>query len=153
MPTTYPPGGTVLVGSSVPSGVWDEDYAVARSYDPAAWGSYEARVARYALEWAFWEGSPYSEALAFAASHRKAHTMYAHVRPVFGLARRVGDFWRTHLLGGALDRAAGDGKETPSALPVEDASPAVRAALATLWADSNFESRKDLMALLGAVKG
>jgi len=80
---------------------------------------------------------------------------YTYIRDVLGIGYGLGEFHATHLMGGSLDPAAGDGKGTPSALPIlmDAENPTVRAALAALWKPSNWGTKKDLVSYLGATLG
>jgi hypothetical protein len=115
--------------------------------------SWASRLLRYSLLWAFFEGTAYSPVHRWSVDFRKAYGLYAWTRNVFNVAFRLGEFWAAHLMGGALDPNAGDGKEVPSALPIRTTNALVRTALAQLWADSLWQTKKDIWTRWGAVLG
>jgi hypothetical protein len=72
---------------------------------------------------------------------------------VYSPAQRLGTFYQTHLMGGSIDPLAGDGSKTPSALPILTDNAALRPAIARLWRDSNWQIKKNVLALQGTVNG
>lgn len=122
---------------------------------PDDWGQWDYRKGRYELLWAFYRLNQYNEAInvwAEGFKHRKE--VYSDIRSVFGVGRRIGEFHATHLWGGALDPMAGDGQKEPSALPiVQVASEEIRPAIARLWKDSRWASKKDTAPRFGSVMG
>lgn len=127
------------------------------SGDPVSGGSTydsrDARMLRYALLWALYEGTAYDATHRFAAGFRHQLGLYRDTRAILAPAYRLGEFWAIHLLGGRLDPEAGDGSGEPSALPVLGADDALRGAIARLWADSNWETAKSVWCRHGAVMG
>jgi hypothetical protein len=142
------------------------------AFDAQDWGSWEKRQVRYSVLWAFFENNSYLNVHAWAESRKSRRDLYPYIRSIASLANRAGNFWGTHLLGGQLDPAAGDGKCRPSALPIviekgeegEDSTAAqdeaesersklLRASLARLWKDSVWQRNKDTFALKTAVLG
>lgn len=121
---------------------------------PLEFGDYRARLMRYELFWAFYNALQYSEAVnAMADRYKYAEKLYRNIRAVFSVGFRLGEFWATHLLGGPLDFAAGDGVTVPTALPILAESDAVRSGIARLWRDSQWVVEKDSLARQGSIKG
>jgi hypothetical protein len=130
-----------------------EAYVSAGSATEAAFESWEGRQARYAILWAMFENTAYRKIHSWSTSLKKEYGLYKYIRNIYNPANRDGIFWQTHLLGGALDPAAGDGKSVPSALPILTDNDALRMAIAQTWKNSNFLARKDIVSLWGAVMG
>jgi hypothetical protein len=122
--------------------------------DPAKYGDYRARLARYELYWAFYLSTQYDEQLnAWAKQFKHRAELYRHVRAIFSTGYRLGEFWATHLLGGTLDFDAGDGTLIPSAVPIVTQNTDLRPAIARLWRDSRWMVEKDSLSRQGAIKG
>lgn len=122
--------------------------------DPARFGDYRARLARYELYWAFYLSTQYDDQLnTWAKQFKHRQELYRHVRAIFSTGYRLGEFWATHLLGGTLDFDAGDGTLIPSAVPIVTDNPALRPALARLWRDSRWTVEKDSLSRQGSIKG
>jgi hypothetical protein len=119
------------------------------------WGDVDARLVRYRLLWAFYEQNAFRDVQGWPQQFRSTFGLYEGVRDLFGVAHQLGEFWPSHLQGGDLDPAAGDGKDVPSALPIilPAESPAVREALAELWKRSVWSINKDVASRFGAVCG
>lgn len=118
------------------------------------WNRWEARRTRYALHWAMYENTAYRDAVhALAVRWKTSRGLYKHVRSLYNPAYRLGEFWAGHLMGGLLDREAGDGESAPSALPILTENAAIRPAIARLWADSNWQVEKETYTRFGAVLG
>jgi hypothetical protein len=119
-----------------------------------AWSQWEARKLRYALFWGLYENNAFREsAWTWAADLKRAFETYRHIRGVFNPVHRLGEFWSGHLMGGAVDAAAGDGTDVESSLPIEADNAAIRPALARLWKDTNITVLKDVLTLFGPVLG
>jgi hypothetical protein len=117
------------------------------------WDLWRARLARYELYWAHYENTAYDEVHLWANQYKTQNSLYRSTRGIYNPAKRLGDFWATHLMGGTIDPAAGDGKSTPSCLPVLTRNEDLRAALSVLWRDSNLQVLKEMYCRLGAVLG
>ncbi|WZP01207.1 hypothetical protein EP7_005651 (plasmid) [Isosphaeraceae bacterium EP7] len=116
--------------------------------------SYEARLQRYQVYWGLYENSVYRDVLnGLAPAMRSRLGLYRSIRSIYNPSYRLGEFWATHLMGGPLDTAAGDGSVTRAALPIAGASPALRLALSRLWRDSNWQTGKSIWGRYGAVMG
>lgn len=130
-----------------------EAYMSADPTDDRDFASVDARRLRYALLWAFYENTAYRDIHSFAPKLRADYGLYKHIRGIHNPAYRLVEFHVTHLLGGALDPEAGDGKRTPSALPILTDNSALRPAIARLWRDSNWGALKPIWTRYGAGLG
>jgi hypothetical protein len=117
------------------------------------WGDYFARFARYSTYWAHYENNVYREIHLWSELLKDTYDLYRYTRSIFSPAYRLGEFWATHILGGALDPLAGDGMSKPSALPIITENEAIRAPIAQVWRDSNWQAKKEIWARFGAVMG
>lgn len=129
------------------------------SGDPE-WLAWDARRFRYELQWSYYESNTYIEQIhSWARLLKGERALYRYIRNIYSPMYGLGEFHATHLWGGALDPAAGDGKATPSALPIivgeraASVDEGLRAAISELWKWSNWGSQKDVVTLQGAVKG
>lgn len=121
--------------------------------DSANFDDFDARRIRYQVYWAFYENTIYRDIHKFAKSYRAAFGLYKYIRNIYNPSYRLGEFWKAHLIGGALDPLAGDGKSVPSALPIQTENEPLRPALARVWEWSNWQTRKDILSLWGSVLG
>jgi hypothetical protein len=127
-----------------------------RSFD--RWGLYQHRAGRYAVLWSHYEGNVYRKVHRWAEQVKDAYGLYSFIRTIYSPAYRIGEFWSRHLYPGDLDQEAGDGRCRPSAIPIEvaDGNPkadALRAALALILRQSNFQAHKETYARYGSVLG
>ena len=111
------------------------------------------RLSRYALYWAFFEGTQYESIQSFRSSFVEDNDLYPHIRSIYNPASRLGNFYAQHICGGYLDPYAGNGKIKPSALPIVDASPTTVKAISKFWETSRFDLVKDLIPMYGSVLG
>jgi hypothetical protein len=121
-----------------------------------AFPSFHARLGRYDVYWAHYEGNVYRRLHLFQPQLKAEYDLYSATRTVFSPAYRLGEFWSEHLLGGRLDPECGDGVEKPSAIPIVTTSPktaALRAVLAQVFRDSNWQANKDNWTRFGSVLG
>jgi hypothetical protein len=120
---------------------------------------YDNRVTRYEIYWAWYESTVYRDIHTWAKGLRQTQALYKYVRNIYNPSYRLGEFWKSHLWGGALDPAAGDGDRVPSALPIEVPAAnsgneeALRRAIARLWEWSRWGVNKDIVTLRGAIFG
>ena len=121
--------------------------------DAYLWAHPGNRRFRYQLFWALYEATVFERLHAWADTLRERHALPPVVDSLYSPANRVGEFWAEHVWAGELDPDAGDGADTPSALPILTDNPAVRPALAALWRPSNWQAKKDTGPLYGAVLG
>lgn len=122
-------------------------------------GQVDARRQRYALYEALWENTAYQGGTygvhAWSAQWKTALGLYRYAQGVFNPFHRLVEFHATHLIGGAIDPAAGDGVAVPSALPIVGAAVTdeLRRAIATTWASSRWESQAVIWTRRGAMLG
>lgn len=114
---------------------------------------YDARRMRYQILWAFYENTAYRNIHTWATRYRADYALYEYTRNIYNPVGRIIDFWQMHLLGGELDPLAGDGTEQPSAMPIITENEALRPAIAQIWQWSNWQQRKDWLALVGPCLG
>lgn len=130
-----------------------EPYLVADPADETEFASAEARQLRYSLYWAFYENTAYRHIHRWAKKYKTDFGLYRYIRNIYNPAYRLGEFWKIFLMGGALDMAAGDGKDKPSALPIVTGNEALRGAIGKVWRWSNWQLQKDILTLYGPVLG
>lgn len=120
---------------------------------------YNNRVTRYEIFWAWYESTVYRDIHAWAQGLRQTQALYKYIRNIYNPAYRIGEFWKSHLWGGALDPAAGDGDRVHSALPIAVPAAnsaneeALRLAIARLWEWSRWGVNKDIVTLRGSIFG
>ncbi len=134
-----------------------EPYLVSR-FDQEDFGDFDARQLRYAIYWSFYENTAYRNVHKWGRKYKIDYGLYRYIRGIYNPTYRLGEFWKTHLWGGPLDPMAGDGQQEATALPIaipaENAdADALRLSLALLWKWSNWQTRKDIVSLTGAVLG
>jgi hypothetical protein len=121
--------------------------------DTSDWADFDARKMRYAMLWAFFQGSVYRDIHTWARKMRADFGLYKYTRDLYNPAFQLGSFYQTYIWGGPLDADAGDGRETPSALPILTENELLRPAIAQLWAWSNWKTKRKLASLYGGVLG
>lgn len=120
------------------------------------WSASEARRLRYAVLWACYSRDQYRDGLhKWSRKYRADYGLYRNARSLYGPFYRLAEMHVSHIQGGPLDPAAGDGKAVPSGIPIAIPSgdEALRAAIARLWRDSRWQSKKDVWVRWGAVLG
>ena len=113
----------------------------------------EARRLRYSIMWAMYENTAYDKIHTWSVSYKSEKGLYKYIRNIYNPSYRLGEFWKAKLLGGMLDPEAGDGSETPSALPIVTDNEALRPAIAQVWNWSNWQIKKDVFALWTPILG
>lgn len=119
----------------------------------ATFEDWDARRMRYAILWSMLENTAYRSVHTWSTKLKADYGLYKHIRNIYNPTNRLAVFWQTHLLGGTLDLNAGDGRETPSAIPIVTDSQAQRTAISQVWRWSNWAMRKDIYTLWGAALG
>ena len=116
---------------------------------------FSARRLRYSILWAMYENTAYDQVHTWSVSLKSQMGLYEYIRNIYNPSYRLGEFWKAKLLGGALDPAAGNGDEIPSALPIimETESEELRKAIAQVWKWSNWQIKKDVFGLWTPVLG
>lgn len=130
-----------------------EPYLITDPADEHEFSDVSARRLRYAMFWAFYENTSYRHIHSWARKYKADFGLYRYIRNIYNPAYRLGEFWKIFLMGGALDPAAGDGKEKPSALPIVTENEALRGAIGKVWRWSNWQLQKDILTLYGPVLG
>lgn len=115
--------------------------------------SWDARKLRYSLLWAMYENTAYDQVHAWAESYKSQYGLYQAIRNIYNPSYRLGEFWKSHLLGGMLDPLAGDGQAKPSAIPIATKNEKLRPAIAKVWQWSNWQIKKDIFCLWTPVLG
>lgn len=130
-----------------------EAYLSAGLLESTSFTDFDARRMRYALYWAFYENTAYRNLHNWAVTYRQQQALYRYIRGVYNPAYRLGEFWKAHLWGGRLDLEAGDGKDTPSALPIVTDNDDLRPAISQVWRWSNWQIAKQTVPLYGSIMG
>jgi hypothetical protein len=124
---------------------------IAAMYD--SWASLDARRLRYAMAWASYQNTTYRDIHSWARDLRRDLGLYKWTRSIYNPTYRLAEFYVTHVLGGQLDPLAGDGKGTPSCLPILTENEAIRPALAAGWLAGNWQTEKDIAVRYGGLFG
>ena len=121
----------------------------------ANYTDFDSRKLRYSILWAMYENTAYDKIHTWSVSYKTQKGLYEYIRNIYNPSYRLGEFWKAKLLGGALDPAAGDGEEVPSALPIlmEAENESLRKAIAQVWRWSNWQIKKDVFGLWTPVLG
>lgn len=117
------------------------------------WSDWGARRLRYDVLWAYFQGNAYRTIHTWARKLKADYGLYKYVRDLYNPAYELSAFYRTYVWGGPLDTLAGDGRETPSALPIVTANEALRPAIARVWQWSNWKTKRKLVPLFGSSLG
>lgn len=117
------------------------------------WGHPLARALRYGVFWGHYEGNVYREIHRYADEMKEQFGLYDFIRPIFNPAYRLVEFYAQHLMGGTLDRKAGDGAAVASALPILADNELIRPGIAKVWRDSNWQAKKETFTRYGAAMG
>jgi hypothetical protein len=128
-------------------------FMAANVQQPDDFNDWSARQLRYEIYWAYYENSVYRKVHGWAEAYKAEYGLYKYIRNIYNPTFRLGEFWKSHLMGGDLDPLAGDGKQVPSALPIITKNEAIRPALANIWRWSNWKVRKDTYGLWGTIMG
>jgi hypothetical protein len=140
----------------------DADRADVDVLSADGYGTFSARRVRYRFLEAVYSQNAFKADVTIPTRFEPevGREAYTFIRDVLGIGYGLGEFHATHLMGGSLDPAAGDGRTVPSALPIlmpagldGATEAAVRAALASLFKHSNWGTKKDLVSHLGATLG
>ena len=126
-----------------------EAFLSADVQDPGDWQDFGARQMRYALLWSLYENTAYRSIHSWATAYKSTFGLYKHARNLYNPAYRLGEFWKTHVWGGALDLEEGRG----GALPVVARYDPLRKAIAQIWRWSNWQIKKVVCTLWGSVLG
>lgn len=130
-------------------GAFRQAYMDSGSENEQTFESIEARRMRYEVYWSFYSNTAYSRVNKWASSFKIQENLYKYTRNIYNPSYRIGEFYREHLLAGALD------VDDPSQgrLPIETDNSALLGAVSALWQASNMQVLKDIIALRGAIEG
>ena len=126
-----------------------EAFLSADVQDPDDWTDFDGRQTRYDLLWSLYENTAYRSIHSWATAYKSTFGLYKYARNLYNPAYRLGEFWKTHIWGGALDLDAG----RAGVLPIVAHYDPVRKAIAQIWRWSNWPIKKDVCTLWGAVLG
>src|SRR5438132_4867196 len=102
--------GRVMSASAAAVQAFRESYLSADTLQPFEFSHYPARQLRYAVYWSLYENSAYRNIVHSWATKLKSDLgLYKYIRNIYNPSFRLGSFYQTYLMGGALDPDAGDG--------------------------------------------
>jgi len=141
--------------AGISSGVrgFREGYLATNAREGEDFESWDGRRSRYAILQAYFENTAYRNIHSWSQAYKAQYGLYRYTRSIYNPSHRLGKFYRTRLMGGKLDPAAGDGKAVPSALPIVTDSETIRTAIAALWRASAWQVNKSIFTLHGPVLG
>lgn len=130
-----------------------ESYLSSDTVDPENFSDWDSRNFRYKFFWAMFENTAYEEAVhTWAKGYKTRQALYKYIRGIYNPSARVCNFQRDHVWAGRLNIV--DGMATDEgALPIVTDNDALRGAIGALWKASNWQAKKDLVVLWGAVFG
>ena len=132
---------------------FQEKYTSSDQVNLVNFESLDARKLRYSILWAMYENTAYDKIHTWSQSYKTQKGLYKYIRSIYNPSYRIGEFWKSKLLGGALDPDAGDGEEVPSCLPILTENESLRPAIARIWQWSNWQIKKDVFGLWTPVLG
>ena len=116
----------------------------------ADFNDWDSRRLRYDINWAFYENSVYVEVASnfrdWVKGYKTQFGLNKFIRTIYNPSYRLGEFWKAHLWAGAL-------KDIPLVFPDSVNDKALTEAIMRIWAWSNWETKKDIVPLYGAVMG
>lgn len=136
MKKTY---NAILVGYNA----FREDLLYSKGLDNVAFESFEGRRLRYDVLWSFYQQSAYKDVNSWITAMKQKNGSYKYIRALYNPAHQIGNFYKTYLLGGHINRA----------LPFEYSNERIEPAVSELFKWSNWSTRKDILAQNGAVLG
>jgi hypothetical protein len=135
-------------------GMWSDTFFNSEAvHADVQFGAQIARQTRYNYYWAFYQNNAYNDVHRWADVSKANAKLYRHIRHVYNPTFRLIEMYATHLMGGALDADAGDGRSVPSCLPIETTHANLRPAIAKLWKDSDWATKKAVWTRWGACLG
>ena len=126
-----------------------EAFLSADVQSPDDWQDFDGRQTRYDLLWSLYENTAYRSIHSWAAAYKSTFGLYKYARNLYNPAYRLGEFWKTHIWGGALDLD----QARAGALPIVARYEPLRKAIAQIWTWSNWTIKKDVCTLWGSVLG
>ena len=130
-----------------------EPALVTNLYNDVEWNDFDARRFRYALYWSLYESTAYDDMNRWSVALKDRQKLYKFIRAIENPVFQIIEMHATHLMGGILDPAAGDGEAIASAIPIQTEIDTLRPALAALWKASNWYIFKDVWTRNGATYG
>jgi hypothetical protein len=147
--------GNLMTRTSAALTAFNNPAIVARPFDQidADFNEFDRRVARYRLLFAMYQNTNYASVHTASIQLKTQNALYKYIRDIYNPSKRIIDFWKSHLWGGALDPAAGDGGVLPSALPIITDNEDHRTAISELWKWSRWANQKDILTWMGVLYG
>lgn len=109
------------------------------------------RIARYSWAWEVYNNTAYDNLASYARYYPPPTRLYRYMRGLKNPVGRYVDFYVANIWGGVLDNSAGG--DTDTALPIETDNDNLRAAIARVWAWSNWGTKRQLTTLQSTVLG
>ena len=128
---------------------FQEEFVSASAFSEEDFADPEARRVRYEILWSQYENTVYRSIHPWAGTYKTRYALYRYIRNIYNPAYRLGEFWKAHLWGGAIDIDAGE----EGALPIVTGIPTLRPLISDVWKWSNWAVKKDIVTLHGAVYG
>jgi len=126
-----------------------EAFVTSEALDPENFVDFDARRLRYEIFWSFYQNDAYRLIHNWAVSYKTGYALYKYLRNLYNPSYRIGEFYKAHLWGGQIDYEA----DEEGALPIVTDNDRIRAPIADVWRWSNWQTRKDVVALQGAIFG
>ena len=147
--------GNLMTRTNAALTAFNNPAIVARPFDQidADFNEFDRRVARYRLLFAMYQNTNYASVHTASIQLKTQNALYKYIRDIYNPSKRIIDFWKSHLWGGALDPAAGDGGILPSALPIITDNEDHRTAISELWKWSRWANQKDILTWMGVLYG
>lgn len=121
---------------------------------PAGGTGFESnRTGRYDWFWALYWNTAYDNLSSYFANYPVGSKLYRYTRGLRNPVGRYVDFYVANVWGGLLDGQAGNGTETPSALPIDTEDDRLRAAISKVWQWSNWNSKRNLATMYSTTLG
>lgn len=130
-------------------GAFKEAFLASDAAHEESFESVAARRIRYSLYWSQFDNSIYRRIHTWSTGFKHQYALGKFIRSLYNPANRLGNFYASHLWGGALNPEA----KAEGAIPIETEDETLRSAIAFLWKRSNFATLKDVIALRGTVEG
>ncbi|KKM01439.1 hypothetical protein LCGC14_1794440 [marine sediment metagenome] len=114
----------------------------------ADFNDWDSRRLRYDINWAFYENTAYIEMASrnWPKGYKTQFGLYRYIRNIYNPSYRIGEFWKAHLWAGAL-------ADIPLVFPDGVNDDDLKAAIMQIWQWSNWQVKKDIVPLYGAVMG
>lgn len=116
-------------------------------------GFEQGRISRYDWFWRLLWNTSYDSLSSYVALYPTGTRLYRYTRGLRNPIGRWVDFYVANTWGGVLDLAAGDGKDTPSALPIVTENERLRPAISKVWQWSNWNSKRNLAVMYSTALG